>query len=47
MGIETVAVGGYLKPIPPQATMDSLLSKTEIEVTPYVYYGYRMRTNGN
>jgi putative ABC transport system permease protein len=36
MGIETVAVGG-VNLILPQATMDSLLSKTEIEVTPYVY----------
>jgi putative ABC transport system permease protein len=36
MGIESVAVGG-VNLILPQATMDSLLSKTEIEVTPYVY----------
>jgi putative ABC transport system permease protein len=36
MGIQTVAVGG-LDLIVPQATMDSLLANTDIEVTPYVY----------
>jgi putative ABC transport system permease protein len=36
MGIQTVGVGD-LDLIVPQATMDSLLANTDIEVTPYVY----------
>ena len=36
MGIDTVAIGG-VNLIVPQATMDSLLANTDIEVTPYVY----------
>ncbi len=36
MGIQTVGIGG-VNLIVPQATMDSLLANTDIEVAPYVY----------